>query len=205
MGGHEASSLATIAATWAVLVVLPGPNFLAVGHAAMASSRRTGLRVALGVALGTAIWSTAALVGVAALLRAAGWLERGVALVGAAYLIAVGLRLVAAGRREEALAADAGEAPRRPLLRGIATDLSNPKAAAFFTGLFAAAVPVGAPLWFDGLLVATVTIIAAAWYALAASLLAVGPIAARYRRVRRWLGMAAGATFVLLGIRIAAD
>jgi threonine/homoserine/homoserine lactone efflux protein len=50
-----------------------------------------------------------------------------------------------------------------------------------------------------------VTLIAAAWYALAASLLAVGPIAARYRRVRRWLGTAAGATFVLLGIRIAAD
>ena len=40
---------------WAVVVMTPGPNFLAVTHHALAHSRKSGVICALGVAAGTSV------------------------------------------------------------------------------------------------------------------------------------------------------
>ena len=88
---------------------------------------------------------------------------------------------------------------------GLLTDLANPKAAAFFTSLFAVAVPPDAPLWFDGLIVATVVVMAGGWYAIVALAVSWQPVATAYRRLERVITAAAGAVFVGFGIRLAAD
>lgn len=200
------TSFATIAGLWVITVVSPGPNFFATAHTAVAVSRRDGLLVAAGVALGTLLWATVSLLGLGVLFQTAGWLYQAVKLIGAAYLIYVGARMLLgawrgspAGRAASAAQSVAGA---RAFRFGLLTDLSNPKAAAFFTSLFAVTIPPGAPLWFDALIVSAVVAIAGGWYALAACLVSFESVARLYRRGQRAIGAVTGAVFMALGLRL---
>src|SRR5919197_1543604 len=110
-------SLGVLAAVWAAVVVSPGPDFVATMHFATSRSRRAALAVVAGIAAGTAIWATGTLAGLAVLLARASWL----------------LDLVRVGGR--------------PLRTGLLTDLANPKAALFWSSLFAAVQPAHPPAW----------------------------------------------------------
>ena len=201
------SGFVTIALVWAVTVLSPGPNFLATVGASLGQSRRAGLWVAFGIAVGTTIWAAASLAGLALLFERFGWLYHAVRLAGAGYLVFIGLRTLL-GLRRNALPAGGAVAPvagLRAFRRGLLTDLANPKAAAFFTSLFAVAVPPTAPLWYDLSVVALTVVLAGGWYALAACLVTTGPVAALYRRGQRAVTAAAGVLFVALGLKLAAD
>ncbi|MCG8357184.1 MAG: LysE family transporter [Kiloniellales bacterium] len=201
------ASLATIVGVWLVTVLSPGPNFLATAQAALGQSRRAGLMLSAGIAVGTTLWSTASLLGLGLLFQTAGWLYLAVKLLGAAYLILLGLRAILSARRTAPFI-PAGGAPLsawQAFRRGLLVDLSNPKAAAFFTSLFAVTVPPAAPLWFDVTVVVAVVVIAGGWYALVACAVSLPAIAARFRRAQRWIAYVTGAAFMALGIRLAVD
>ena len=202
------ASLATITAVWLITVISPGPNFLATAHAALSQSRRAGVLVAAGIAVGTTLWATVSLAGLGLLFQTAGWLYAVVKLAGGAYLVYLGLRTIAAAHRRQAAAPSPTGARltgRQAFRRGLLTDLANPKAAAFFTSLFAVAVPPTAPLWFDAAIVALVVAMAGAWYATVAWAMTAGPIPALYRRAERAIAYLTGAVFMGLGVRLAAD
>ena len=201
------ASLATVTGIWLVTVISPGPNFVATAHAAVTDSRRAGLLVTAGIALGTTIWAAASLLGLALLFETAGWLYQAVRIAGAAYLVFVGLRMILTAR-STALATPGAVRPRGALAafrHGLLTDLSNPKAAAFFTSLFAVAVPPTAPLWFALAIITLVVVIAAGWYGLVAWVIATGPVAAAYRRLRHLIAYLTGTLFVGFGLRLAAE
>lgn len=199
---------AFIAGVWTVTVLSPGPNLLATLHATARGGARAGVTTAAGIGLGTAIWAGVSLAGLAVLFETVAWAYTAVKLVGAAYLIVVGLKLLL--QRNTTAPITPGGAPaqrdlRRAFLFGLATDLSNPKAAAFFASLFAVSIPAGAPLAFQVGICALVVGIAAGWYALAAVIFARPRVAAAYGRARRWIERATGALFVAAGLRLAAD
>jgi len=201
------AGFATVVGIWVVTVVTPGPNFLATVHATLARSRRSGLLVAAGIALGTALWGTASLFGLGIAFKAAGGLYEAVKIAGAAYLVYVGARMLLSAQRAGAQSGPSGPAVSglRAFRHGLVTDLSNPKAAAFFTSLFAVAVPPSAPLWFDGLLVGSVTAVAGGWYALCAWAMAADPVVAFYQRIARGVSAVAGVVFIGLGLRLATE
>ena len=178
---------AAIVGLWLFTVVSPGPNFLATSQAALNHSRRAGLALAAGIAVGTTVWSTASLLGLGVLLHTTAWLYHAVRVLGAAYLVYLGLRAILTAHRMPLDPASTGRPmpPRKAFRRGVLVDLSNPKAAAFFTSLFAVAVPPGAPGWFSAVTVA--------------------PVARLYDRSRRLIAYATGALFVGLGARLATD
>jgi threonine efflux protein len=204
--------LAVLGAVWFVVVIAPGPNFLAAVAAATTGDRQRGVRTALGFALGDAIWATSSLLGLAVLLARYDWLADVVRFGGAAVLVALGLRSVLRARRDGAgePAAAAGERPgparsrlRSPLLTGLLVDLGNPKAAVFFTSLFAALLPAGVPVWVAVVTVVEIGLIPAGWYSVVACLFSTGRVQAAYRAVRRPIDAVVGAVFVALGIRLA--
>jgi threonine/homoserine/homoserine lactone efflux protein len=201
------TGLIMVMAVWAVTVVTPGPNFLATAHATLTRSRQAGLLVVAGITVGTALWGTASLFGLGLLFQTAGGLYQAVKLAGAAYLVYVGVRLILSARRASApMRIDGPAIPAsRAFRHGLVTDLSNPKAAAFFTSLFAVAVPPTAPLWFDAMLVTMVTAVAGIWYGMVACALAVDPVVAFYRKAARAITALAGVVFVGLGLRLAAE
>jgi threonine efflux protein len=205
-------ALALLLPVWLVALVTPGPDTLAVSHAALSHGRRAGLACAVGVALGMAVWAAAALFGLALLFAQAGWLYRLVTLLGAAYLAFIGARmLIAAWRGGERAgppaAAGAGVrregAVARSFQRGLVTNLANPKAAALFGSLFAVALPPHPGLVEAALVVAAFAGTTLAWYALLAALLARPRAATAYRRAARGVNALAGVAFLGFGARLA--
>jgi threonine/homoserine/homoserine lactone efflux protein len=199
---------AALVGVWTLGVLLPGPNFLATAHAAATRSRAYGLRTALGIGVGTAMWAGGSLLGLALLFRTAAWVYEAVRLVGGLYLAWTGLRLILTSGRAPVVQADAVASPaskRNSFRRGLLVDLSNPKAAMFFASLFALGVPPGSPLWFKILAVSTVTLIGWGWYSFVACAVASPPVAAFLARWRRAVAVTSGALFMGLGLRLATD
>lgn len=208
--GGDLAIAAFIAGVWTVTVLSPGPNLLATLHATARGGARAGVTTAAGIGLGTAIWSGLSLAGLAVLFETVTWAYTAVKLAGAAYLIVIGLKLLfqrgaGAAPIHAAQAAPVPGGLRRAFLFGLATDLANPKAAAFFASLFAVSVPAGAPLVFQAGICALVVVIAAGWYALAALIFARPRVAVAYARARRWIERVTGALFIAAGLRLAGD
>ncbi|MEO1017023.1 MAG: LysE family transporter [Pseudomonadota bacterium] len=205
------TSLLTIAGVWFVTVLLPGPNFFATAITATRHSRREGLMVAGGIAIGTTVWATASLLGLGLLFQTAGWLYQLVNIVGGLYLIYFGVRTILSAGAAPSIATNTIGAPGPTLSsgcairRGVIVDLSNPKAAVFFASLFAVAVPPEAALWFKALVVSITVVMAGGWYAIVACFVTIPPMAALMRRAERTIAAITGAIFVILGLRIATD
>lgn len=198
----------TIVGLWAVLVVTPGPNFLATVHVAATRSRREALMVVAGLALGTFIWATASLAGLGLMFQSAAWLYHTVRIIGAIYLIFIGVSLLrSAARRSPASVAGLSLAKgfRSAFKLGLITALSNPKAAAFFTSLFAVTMPLEAPFWLQAVAVGIVVAMGMAWYGLVALAMRSAPFRTLYRRGQRAITALSGALFAAFGIRLASN
>ncbi len=135
------------------------------------------------------------------------WLYHVVRLAGAGYLVVLGVLLLRSAWR----AAEHEEPASRPsdgwraFRLGLLTDLSNPKAAAFFTSLFAVALPLDADAALKTVVVLAVGAIAGAWYSLIAATVCMAPVARLYVRGRRFVEATAGMLFVGLGAKLAID
>ncbi|WP_461209054.1 LysE family transporter [Desulfocurvus sp. DL9XJH121] len=201
------TSLAALLAAWILAVILPGPNFVATVHASCAASRGHGLRTAAGIAVGTALWTAFSLVGLGAAMAAASWFYQALRLAGAAYLIFVGCRMVVSAVRGQGghAAAGSGRPCPRPFRQGLSVVLSNPKTAAFFTSLFAVAVPAAAPVWFKALCMALVVGVSWSWYSLVACAVCLPRVEAALARVQRPMALATGGLLVFFGLRLAAE
>lgn len=86
------NSLIGLAVALGLVVIVPGPNVLAVTTSSMLDRRR-GIRSALGVSTGDMIWATAALVGIGALLANARPVFEAVRIAGVVYLLWFAVRL----------------------------------------------------------------------------------------------------------------
>jgi threonine efflux protein len=199
--------LLVLAGVWLVVVIAPGPNFVATVAAATTGGRGRGFRTALGFAIGDLIWATSSVLGLAVVLARYEWVAQVVRFGGAAMLVFLGLRSIVRARRMPgevaAVAAEPARRVRSAVLTGLLVDLGNPKAALFFTSLYAALLPAGAPV---GLLVASVAVTAVVpglWYSAVAWLFSTGRVARAYRAVRRPVDAIVGAVFVALGLRLA--
>jgi threonine/homoserine/homoserine lactone efflux protein len=188
----------------AVVICTPGQDTALTIRNTLAGGRRSGLATALGVALGQAVWTLAAAVGLVAVLRTSQPAFTALRLVGAAYLVYLGLQsLVAAARRRSTHhpTAAPGSTPHGSLRQGLLSNLANPKMAVFFTSLLPQFGAAFATLLALGLLFSLLTCVWLAAYAVAA---------ARARRllerdrIRRVLDAVTGAVLVALGLRVAA-
>lgn len=214
MGASTLGDLVPLLAVWVLAVMTPGPNFLATVASAR-RSRTLGLATALGVASGTSVWALAGVTGLALLFLAAGKLYLLIKLLGATYLVYLGLKLWwvelrAAFRHEPRIQATPAHGARnrdeklsRAYVRGLFTNLSNPKTAAFFVSLFAATIPAQAPVWFAATACVSVVLISVCWYCLVAVFASLGCLDPLARRFGRAVRLAAGGLFVDFGLKLA--
>ena len=193
-----------------LVIVTPGPDTALTIRSTLLGGRAAGLATAAGVAAGQAVWALAAAVGIAALVQASQPAFTALRLLGAAYLVLLGLQsLVAAVRGHRRAALDvatrgAGLRPAVALRQGLLSNLANPKMAAFFTSLLPQFVvgPSFAPLFALGLVLCGLTLVWLAAYAVAVA--RAGDLLRR-PLVRRAIDAVTGAVLVALGLRIAAD
>lgn len=183
----------------------PGPSFLLVARLAVAESRRQGLAAAFGMGIGAGIFALAALIGLQSLLAAVPALYIGIKLFGGAYLLYLAVMIWRGATQPlapldgVALTARSG---RRAFLIALATQVSNPKTAIAYTGIFAAFLPQGAS-WTLGLeILLLVLVIEIGWYAVVALLLSAPAPRAFYVRGKTWIDRAVGAALGVLGTKL---
>jgi threonine/homoserine/homoserine lactone efflux protein len=162
-------SLAGAVGVLGLLTIAPGPDMAVVTRAAVAEGRRAAAETAGGVVCGLLVWGLLAVGGLAAVLAASADAYTGVRLVGAAYLVWLGLWTLSGSREASGRSRSRGvrspwSGSRRPGIdaagepvagggrrlggawrRGFVTNLVNPKIGVFYTSVLPALVPSGAP------------------------------------------------------------
>lgn len=115
-----------------VLIVTPGQDMMLVMSRAVAQGAAAGVATAAGVSVGLVGHTILATLGLGAVLRTSEWLFLALKLVGAAYLVYLGIGLLLTKRADLALGSAARRSLRRLFLDGAFSNLSNPKVAVFY-------------------------------------------------------------------------
>jgi threonine/homoserine/homoserine lactone efflux protein len=127
-----------------LIVLLPGPDTLVVIRNLLRGGRRQGGWAAVGVLVGLTVWVATAALGLSALLRASRTGYDVLRIVGAAYLVFLGVQSLRS--RGVPLSAEAPvrhSVLGRGFVAGLATDLLNPKVGVFFVSFLPGFVPHG--------------------------------------------------------------
>jgi threonine/homoserine/homoserine lactone efflux protein len=118
-----------------LLNITPGPDTLYIVGRSSAQGARAGAVAALGIGTGALVHICAAALGLSALLAASATAFTAVKIVGAAYLVYVGISLIRSKGPAES-PASAAENPsvsvRGIFFQGFLTNVLNPKVALFF-------------------------------------------------------------------------
>jgi RhtB (resistance to homoserine/threonine) family protein len=198
-------TLLAILGTLAIGAMSPGPSFVLVVRTAVAQSRRDGLATALGMGVGGVIFAGLALAGLQTVLAQAAWLYIGLKIAGGLYLVYLGVMLWRAAKQPLEMGAAGETASGRPgksFLLGLATQVSNPKAAVFYGSIFAALLPQQSELWLILALPPLVFAVEAGWYIIVALLFSSTRPRGVYLHSKRWIDRAAGAVLGALGLRL---
>lgn len=195
----------------ALVIVVPGPDTAVVTKNVLLYGRRAALATSLGVAAGLAAWTVAAAVGVASLLRASAVAFTVVKLIGALYLIWLGIRALLAARH--AAHAEGSHALSGPPLsplggfrQGFFSDVANPKIGVFFTSLLPQFVDPGQPVLLPFLMLGAVFVLMTAVWLFAYCLAAARAAETLQRpRVRATLDRVTGVVLIAIGLRVAAE
>jgi threonine/homoserine/homoserine lactone efflux protein len=182
-----------------LLIVTPGQDTALTIRNTLTGGRRAGVRTALGVSSGQAVWALAAAAGLAAVLQASE--PAFLRLAGAAYLVYLGahaLWLALRGSAHHAVAARRGA----PYRQGVLSNLGNPKMAVFFTSLLPQFGHSFAALLGLGIVFCAMTL---AWLSAYAVVIARVGHVLRRPGVRRLIDAVTGALLVAFGLRLAAE
>ncbi len=184
-----------------LLIVTPGQDTALTIRNTLTGGRRAGVRTALGVSSGQAVWALAAAAGLAAVLQASEPAFLALRLGGAAYLVYLGahaLWLALRGSAPHAVAARRGA----PYRQGMLSNLGNPKMAVFFTSLLPQFGHSFAALLGLGIVFCAMTL---AWLSAYAVVIARVGHVLRRPGVRRLIDAVTGAVLVAFGLRLAAE
>ncbi len=194
----------------ALLIVAPGPDMVLVARNTLRGGRRSGIATGVGVTLGLVLWTVAASVGLAALLRASEPAFIGLKIVGSLYLVYLGVRSLWDALRHtdvDGLRERNGHpvrSSRVALREGLISNLGNPKIAVFFTSFLPQFVPGRHPS-FAALLVLGLLFgaLGLAWLTVYSFLVARAGDLLRRSGIRRTLDGLTGAVLIGLGARLA--
>lgn len=202
--------LVAFTVTSIIAMIAPGPDMLFVLGCGMRGGPRAGLLATAGVATSEAVHVAVAAAGLAALFVAVPAAFAVVRIVGAAYLIYLGVQMIRQrkGVQSEVQADGVGMSGRRAYLRGLVTNLLNPKMVTFTIAFLPQFInPQLGQVWLQfailgAILIALEFVVDGTVGVLAGR---VGGWLRRRRSVRRRIDAATGGIFIVLGIRLAAE
>lgn len=186
-------------------VMSPGPSLLVVAQASVGRSRDAGIWTAAGLALGTLIWASSALFGLAVLFETAPWLYLAMKLAGAGYLFWLAFMLWRHASRPLSVPPPAPEGRAlagTALRRGLLTQLSNPKVAVFFGSIFITLLPPQP----SAVMIAALLVIVCGnefvWYWLMAHAFSSRRMRRRYGRLKALIDRLTGGVLAALGLKL---
>ncbi|WP_312191057.1 threonine export protein RhtC [Leclercia sp.] len=196
----------TVALVHIVALMSPGPDFFFVSQTAVSRSRKEAMMGVLGITLGVMVWAALALLGLNLILDKMAWLHSIIMVGGGLYLCWMGYQMLRGAFKKDDSGASEPKmelaASGRSFVKGLLTNLANPKAIIYFGSVFSLFVgeEVGAGArWGIFLLIVLETF---AWFTVVASLFALPSMRRGYQRLAKWIDGVAGALFAGFGIHL---
>jgi threonine efflux protein len=186
-------------------LILPGPDFVAVVRSSIRGGTRSGLLTTLGVSLGLLAFAVLSLLGLSAVLVQYEWLAWSIRILGASYLIYLGIRLLFAKPTTIDLSEPDRKPASNPFTFGFLVTLTNPKAIVIFSSVFATGVTAETPFWLLVVIIALVFVCALAWYTIVSLFMSSRPVVERFAKTSHWIERAAGVCFIGIGGKLLAD
>jgi len=189
---------------------MPGPALLYTAAQTLARGRRAGLRAALGIHVGCYAHVLAAVLGLSAVFRYVPEAYLAIKLLGAVYLVWLGIGLIRGGRpSDEPTAPAAAKSIRRAFLESLLVELLNPKVALFFIAFLPQFIDPAAafPVWLQFLILGVMVNLTFSSADVVTVFLA-SAVVARLKRGRQSLGLArwvGGSVLIGLGAKLALD
>ena len=218
-----ASSVAALFGVWVVALMSPGPDVVVVLQRSLAG-RRQGMATATGIVAGLSVWLVAAFAGLATLVRLYPQVMVVLQVAGGVLLATLGVlglrgwwRARAAARRGSTSAtaasdmplADpaAGTGPSRhgadlgaDFLRGLLTNLTNPKALVFFGAVLTPFLREEMTVAASATIIAGLIALELAWFGGLALVASHRVVNERVGRLLPWFDLAASVLFVGMGV-----
>ncbi|WON77130.1 threonine export protein RhtC [Serratia sp. UGAL515B_01] len=197
-----------VAVVHLIALMSPGPDFFFVSQTAVSRSRREAMMGVVGISLGVMVWAGVALLGLNLILQKMAWLHQIIMVGGGLYLCWMGWQLLRSARRQngQTVSAEAVAVvlpkPGHSFIRGLLTNLSNPKAVIYFGSVFSLFVgeEVGAGARWG--LFALITGETFVWFTLVAIVFALPTMRRGYQRIAKWIDGFAGALFTGFGLHL---
>lgn len=190
-----------------VSAVIPGADFAMVLRQSIAHGRRAALFTSAGIATAILVHGAYTILGLGLIISQSLMAFTLVKIVGAAYLLWLG---ISALRAAPPAAPRIADAPPRPQMRpatafalGFLTNLLNPKAVLFFVALFTTLVSATTPAAIKAGYVVSMSVELFVWFALVSLFFALPRIRAGFFRMGRWFNRATGLIFIALAVRVA--
>ena len=207
----------TLASLHLLAVIAPGADFAITVRQSVRQGRWAGLATALGIGAALSVHVAYTLLGLAALLHSVAWLQHIAQLLGAGYLLYLGIGLL----RSQPPLADTAALPAAPqanapagaasalrqsnlaaFRQGFLTNATNPKATLFFMAVFTTVVHSSTPLWVQAAYGAWMCAITSLWFTLVALMFSHPAVQQRFLAIGYWFERAMGALLVLLALRL---
>ena len=197
----------TVALVHIIALMSPGPDFFFVSQTAVSRSRKEAMMGVLGITCGVMVWAGVALLGLHLIIEKMAWLHTIIMVGGGLYLCWMGYQMLRGALKKDK-AADEAE-PQielaqggRSFMKGLLTNLANPKAIIYFGSVFSLFVgdSVGAgERWGIFVLIILETL---AWFTVVASLFALPAMRRGYQRAAKCIDGVAGTLFAGFGIHL---
>jgi threonine/homoserine/homoserine lactone efflux protein len=205
LGTHD---FALFVAAGVLLNITPGPDMLYIIGRSTTQGLRAGAAASLGIGAGCVVHSVAAALGLSAVLAASATAFSIVQMIGAAYLVYVGISLIRSARVPHDAAPVVALAPatlRTVFMQGFLTNVLNPKVALFFLAFLPQFIDADAPskplaFLFLG---AVFNLNGTLWNLFVAWSAARMTAGLKHSRLAAWFNRCIGGFFVYLGFRLA--
>jgi RhtB (resistance to homoserine/threonine) family protein len=193
-------------AVLALLTISPGADMALVAKITLERGRRDALLATMGICSGLLVHATASALGLSVILATSAEAFTVVKLVGAVYLVYLGVQALRSSFRHETVAAVTPRRSTSPFVQGLLSNVLNPKVAVFYLTFMPQFMSPG-----DNVLVRSLAfavahgIMGVAWLTAYAYVLSRISVVLGRSGVRRWLERVTGGVLVALGLRLALE
>ena len=188
------------------LFLIPGPAVLLVLTRTAQGGRKTGIMTGLGIALGDSIHALLAAVGLSAILMTTALAFNIVKIVGAGYLIYLGVRALLEKRGDSSAPIVQNLSPMKAFLQAVPAEILNPKTALFFLAFFPQFVhPEQGSSLMQFTILGAIFVVLGILYTTTLVFIVrpLGILLKRLSWLNRWQGKIIGTIFISLGLKVA--
>lgn len=198
---------AGLAPIFFLAVIMPGPDFAMTLRQSIGRGRQAGIFTGLGIAAAIFVHATYTILGVGLIISQSIIAFNIVKLLGAAYLLYLGIQtLRAPAPKAPSFAqgeADNGQSVLKSFGIGFLTNLLNPKATLFFVSIFTNLVSVTTPAQIQFTYVTIMSATLFIWFTLVSIFFTTPKVRETFYATGKWFNRITGIALIFLAARIA--